>query len=227
MKPIIGITVSTDDGRLFLNHVYFRAILECGGVPILLPYDEGAIDTYLSMIDGLLLSGGGDIHASHFGQEMHPLADFVYPARDSFELLIARAALDADMPILGICRGMQLLNVAMGGDLLQHIEGHSQSAPRPAATHDVEIFGKLAEMLNATAAPVNSIHHQAIGRIAKGLMPAAKSPDGIIEAVYAPAAAFCVAVQWHPEEMIAEYPIHRRLFEVFVKSVSRNKEEKR
>jgi len=199
---------------------YTRAIIQSGGIPLILTYDETAIPAYLNIIHGLMLSGGGDIHADFYSQSLHEKADYVFPERDIFELALVRAAIPRNIPILGICRGMQLLNVAMGGDMIQHIEGHSQSEPRPQATHSIEAWGKLAKILETTTADVNSIHHQALGRVAQGLEINAKSPDGIIEAVVAPEHPYLIAVQWHPEEMAANTPadaVQQKLFASFIK----------
>jgi len=210
-----------------LNHAYSKAIAQSGGVPIILAYDESAIHAYLDTIHGLLLTGGGDIRADFFGQMPHEKAAYVYPERDVFEIALARAAIPMNIPILGICRGLQLLNVVMGGDLNQHIDGHLQTEPRPQPVHSVEIWGELAKMLGVTTANVNSIHHQCLSNVAGELEVLAKAPDGTIEAAYAPGHPFLAAVQWHPEEMAANNPpcpVAQRVFEKFIeKSITYRK----
>ena len=169
----------------------------------------------LDIIDGLLLSGGGDISADFFGQETHKMSSDIWPERDKAEIAAARLAFSRNLPILGICRGLQILNVALGGDIKQHIEEHKQSQPRNVPTHGVETCGPLAEIMGKTQVMVNSIHHQAADRVADGLTVCATAPDGIVEALCAPRKPFVLAVQWHPEELI-HMPEHFRIFEAFV-----------
>lgn len=221
MKPIIGITTSVDETRYYLNRAYVEAILRAGGIPLILPTNQN-INEALNIIDGLMLSGGGDIDGSFFGQPTHEKADDIWPKRDEAEIAAARLAYAMDMPILGICRGLQVLNVAMGGDIVQHIEGHRQDAPRNVPTHEVCISGSLAHIMETTNVMVNSIHHQAAGRIAGGHMPAFQicgvAHDGVPEALCDESKRFVLAVQWHPEELI-HMPEHFRIFQQFIVSI--------
>jgi putative glutamine amidotransferase len=184
--------------------------------------------------DALLLPGGGDVDPALYGESRHPTFDPPEAGRDGFEMDLARRARELDMPILAICRGMQLLNVAWGGSLIQDIPdqvpgalGHVKREPADAVAHDVRVDGssRLAQLLSRGMLPsegphpVNSRHHQAIKRVGEGLVVTAVAPDGVIEAVEDPSMTFCVAVQWHPENF------HRTgefsaLFEAFVAAAS-------
>jgi len=201
-KPIIGISASLDDKRFYLNRAYSDAIIAAGGQPIIITQPES-----LHLIDGLLLSGGGDIAGQFFGQPTHPLANDIWPQRDEAEINMAQMAYAQNMPIFGICRGLQVLNVALGGDIIQHIDGHKQDEPRNVPTHSV--------IMNGTKIMVNSIHHQAVGKVAPPLQVCATADDGAIEALHDPRKPFVLGVQWHPEELI-HMPEHFALFASFV-----------
>jgi len=215
MQPIIGITMSTDDTRHYLNRAYVDAIWRAGGVPLALP--DGDCSGFLDIIDGLLLSGGGDIDGRFFGQPTHEKAGDIWPQRDEAEIAMAQQAFGRDLPILGICRGLQVLNVALGGDIIQHVEGHKQDGPRNVATHAVQLSGKLAQIMDTTEVMVNSIHHQTADKVATELEICAIAPDGAIEALYAPQKPFVLAVQWHPEELI-HTPEHFCIFREFIQT---------
>jgi putative glutamine amidotransferase len=183
----------------------------------------------ISEIDGLLLTGGGDVDPVFYGEDRHPLVEDAEPGRDEFEIDLTRRALEADLPVLAICRGAQVLNVATGGTLVQDIPSavatdlaHSVSSPPDADCHEITITprSRLAGALGATAdaacsCRVNSRHHQSVGRLGTGLVASATAPDGVVEAIEAPAARFCVGVQWHPENFwrTGEF---RPLFDSFV-----------
>jgi len=214
MKPIIGITSSIDNKQHYLNRVYVDAIVRAGGVPFIIPTDKYIVQA-LDIIDGLLLSGGGDIDGCFFSQPTHKMATDIWPARDKAEITAARLVFARDMPILGICRGLQILNVALGGNILQHIDGHKQSQPRNVPTHSVKASGMLAEIMEMKKVMVNSIHHQVADRVADGLVVCGVAPDGIIEAICAPNKAFVLGVQWHPEELLYTHE-HFRIFDAFV-----------
>jgi len=218
-RPIIGITADIDDKSHYLNHAYIEAVIHSGAIPFVLPCkDVRFASMMLDRLDGLLLSGGGDMYAGHFGQPLDHRAVGVEPVRDEVELAIAQAATERDMPILGICRGMQLLNVQRGGDLFQHIEGHKQNEPRDVATHQVSIGGPLAELLKAETIETNTIHHQAIDKIGKNFEVCGCAADGIVEAIWATDRKFVVGVQWHPEELMAHAP-HVAIFTAFVAAI--------
>jgi putative glutamine amidotransferase len=196
-----------------------------GGVPVVLPAVEGEIPEALDSIDALILPGGGDVDPAHYGGIRHEANYGISGERDGFELALARAALSRpDLPILCICRGMQLLNVALGGDLVAHIPDHYGDAvihrhPELQATqHPVRIdpASRLARMLGETDLVVHSVHHQAVGRLGKGLRAVAWSPDGVVEAVESDNHRFVLGVQWHPELAALADERQRRLFEVLV-----------
>lgn len=213
MPPLIGITGSAFDEHprhwLYQTRDYFTAVHKAGGLPVLLPFvtSPGEAEQYLDRIDGLLLSGGADVDPSHYGEDPLPRLGTVEPERDVSELLLARAALARQLPILAICRGEQVLAVAVGGSLWQDIPSqvpaaikHAQQAPRWHASHTVRVEpgSRLAQILGATTLRVNSYHHQAVRALPPGWRVTATAPDGIIEAFEAPA-GFALGIQWHPE----------------------------
>lgn len=174
----------------------------------------------INIIDGLTLSGGGDIDGYFLGQPTHEMATDIWPTRDEAEINIVRLAYERDMPILGICRGLQVLNVALGGDIVQHIEGHKQAEARNVPTHSVKISGQLTEIIGVADIMVNSIHHQAAGSKVPTphLQVCGVAPDDVIEAICAPGKRFVVGIQWHPEELI-HISEHFRIFEEFMVSI--------
>jgi putative glutamine amidotransferase len=237
--PFIGVTTSAERTprgvpRAFLNAAYVRAIERAGGVPVLLtPYHSPAALTALwQKLDGILLTGGGDIEPSRFGEAAHPETSLISTERDVLELeLVTRQAIENGVPLLAICRGIQVLNVALDGTLHQHVPdefgnaiAHSQDAPRHARTHavTVERGSLLARVAGAEQLRVNSLHHQAINKLGEGLRPVAWADDKVIEAVELPGApGFVLAVQWHPEELVDDDPAARRLFEALVAAAGR------
>jgi len=224
-RPLIGITVNRDydRGRLWLPYAYSRRIEEAGALPLLLPPmdDPAAAAALAGSLQGLLLSGGGDLAPLYYGENPHPLLDEVDPQRDAWEYALAGAALARHLPVLGICRGLQLLNVLLGGTLIPDISRggsmqHWQKAPRSYPSHSVEILPqtRLAEILGEGHIAVNSFHHQAPGAVAPGLKKAAVAPAGVIEALEDPRHPFLLGVQWHPEAL--EHPASALLFRAFV-----------
>lgn len=213
MRPVIGITCAWEEERqrFFLSAAYVRAVEAAGGLPVPIPYTGAAgVAPWLEILDGLVLSGGGDVDPFYFGEEPLPGCGEVDPRRDSFELELVREALRLHLPLLGICRGLQVINVAAGGDIYQDIYRqvpgclkHRQDAPRWAATHGVEVREgtRLAYILGTGSLRVNSFHHQAVRRVAPGLVIAACAPDGLVEALESAGAGFVLGVQWHPEAM--------------------------
>jgi putative glutamine amidotransferase len=212
--PLIGITVGDGDsrGRHGLRVDYVRSVEQAGGVPVALPPAAAHAALLLAgRLDGLVLSGGGDLDPAHFGAPRHPRLGRVDARRDAFELALVRAALERDLPLLAICRGQQLLNVARGGTLLQDIpselEGageHDGKRPRSRCSHDVQLLphSRLRSILGRDTLAVNSFHHQAVDRLGDGVHVSARCPaDGVIEAVEMPSQRFVVGVQWHPELM--------------------------
>lgn len=228
MKPVIGITGNHDDnaGSVCLKEYYIRSIQSAGGVPVILPptYDEAIIARYLSICGGVLLSGGGDLDPFWWGE--HPIKGLgqISPQRDFFEIQLTRLAIEQKKPLLGICRGCQVMNVAAGGSLFQDISGtfnHDQNAPREYPFHVIviESGSKLASIIEEEIVRVNSFHHQAVQRPGTGLQFTAYAPDGTAEALEDPAQPFFIGVQWHPEGMTDV--VSARLFKAFVASCTK------
>lgn len=231
MKPIIGITMDVSkDKQHVLNNMYIKAIQGAGGLPILIPTGmEEDQSQLIDMLDGLLLTGGADINPLLFGEEPHHRLGEVTPSRDAMEITLVQKMLELDKPILGICRGEQVLNVASGGNLYQDIHAqneqtilqHVQKAPRGHLTHYVQVEkGSLLEsIVENTELVVNSYHHQAVNDVPEPLQIVGVASDGIIEAIESKEHRFVVGVQWHPEELVAlNDTASCRLFEKFVKS---------
>lgn len=222
MAPRIGITMTpeTIEDRAVdaLNHAYRDAVVEAGGVPILLPaLDARHADLVLDGLDGLLLSGGGDVAPSRYGAAPDPELGEVHEGRDAWEIALAMGARARAVPLLGICRGAQVLNVAYGGTLEQHLPHRSRLAHRRCersheAVHEVDVAADslLATVLGATTLGVNSLHHQAVADVGHGLRAVAWAPDGTVEAVECSGGQAVLAVQWHPE-LLPAAP-HRSLF---------------
>jgi putative glutamine amidotransferase len=198
--------------------LYEEALRQVGIEPVrIAPGDEAAFEG----LDGLLLSGGTDVNARLYGQEADPANDAPDEARDETEQRVLATALDRDLPVLAICRGMQLFNVAQGGDLRQHVEGHRQKDVDDAHRIQVEPGTLLAKAIGAGVHTVNSRHHQVVADAGKGLRVTALSEDGYPEALERPDRKFAVAVQWHPEDLIGKRPEAKRLFEEFARALDR------
>lgn len=215
MKPIIGITTSLQDERMItLSHDNVDSVIQAGGVPIILPnlLDSEHIERVAKQIDGLLVTGGGDIDPTIFGEEPHPNLGSITPARDEFEIAIIKKMMEQDKPVLAICRGCQILNIAAGGDMYQDIYTqtaqqllqHSQKAPRHHGSHFVDVKeGSLLHHVTQSARfKVNSFHHQAVRHVAQGFQECGTASDGIIEAFESKEHSFIIGVQWHPECMV-------------------------
>jgi len=239
VAPLIGITTSVTvdrtPERAYVNGAYIRAVQAAGGIPVLLtPHFTPEVQAALwSRLDGLVLTGGGDIDPARFGEARHPAVDEVSPARDDLEIWLTHQALVDGVPLFAICRGIQVLNVALGGTLVQDIPGelpdalvHSQKAPRHEATHAVKVMGegtRLGRALGTLEVNVNSMHHQAIKRLGDGLREVAWAPDGIVEGVEMPGDdRFVLGVQWHPEELVGHDPAARNLFAAIVDAARRH-----
>lgn len=213
--PVIGITVYTAEAAwgvwrqdaVLLPSTYVDAVLAAGGLPVLLPPLPGMIEQVLPRLDGVLLAGGPDVDPARYGQRPGPDTQPPSPQRDDAEFRLLAGALDAGLPVLGVCRGMHLLNAARGGTLEQHLPARLEAddhAPAPGVFgwHPVTVAAgtRLAGLLGRTAVDdVPSYHHQGIDRLGAGLVATAWAPDGTVEALEDPALPFCVAVQWHPE----------------------------
>lgn len=236
--PIIGITGSAaysahpSNTPLFaIPQTYVRAVALGGGAPLVIPphLEKIPLRVIFERLDGLILSGGGDVQPALFGEENSGLLQSMDEQRDRTELILARWALAEGLPLLAICRGVQVLNVATGGTLVQDIStqvsdalSHRSSTgrPRDAVDHTVEVAAdsRLAALVGVGELGVNSAHHQAIKVAGAGLIITAHAPDGVIEALENPDHPFCVGVQWHPEAMVESHPVMRHLFEGLVKA---------
>jgi putative glutamine amidotransferase len=194
---------------------YVESVRRAGGDPWELGYAADPVEGVASSCAGLVLTGGADVAPERYGQARHSTVTDVDAARDEYEIALVRAALAADLPVLAICRGLQVMNVAAGGSLIQDIPSqvgtsvpHQVANPKDAIAHDVSLVpgSRLAEMMGGAAAggrlPVNSRHHQAVQRVAAGFIVTSLAPDGVIEALELPQARFCVGVQWHPENFV-------------------------
>ena len=216
-QPVIGITGNFGEKGCELAEGYFESILKAGATPVIFPpfEDRDALANVLEHIDGLLLSGGGDLNPLFTGEEPIPQLHSVNYKRDLAELLLIRLAYDRQIPILGICRGIQMLNVVLGGTLKQDIPNHrvSETSDDPI-WHDVRIAPstRLAQIAGTDHARVNSYHHQAIDRLADGLVATAWAEDGTIEAMEMPGERFFVGLQWHPEKSLREDELSKAVF---------------
>ncbi len=219
--PRIGITMDHEVEQTYskypwyaLRENYAGSIAEHGGVPIPLPHQVELVETYLAMIDGLVVTGGAfDVSPELYGQAVTSDTVSVKDQRTAFEYGMVRGALARGMPIFGICGGQQLLNVVLGGTLIQHIPDsiesdieHEQPNPRHEVGHAVELVAgtQLAGIIAETTIMVNSAHHQAVDQVGAGVLVNAVAPDGVIEGIEYPAHPFCIGAQWHPEFLITE-----------------------
>ncbi len=233
---MIGITTYAEQARWGVWDVptalapmsYVSAVTSAGGRPLLVPPSEDAIDETLDALDGLLFSGGSDLDPPLYGAEPHPTVNGTRPDRDRAELALMRAALARDMPVLAVCRGMEVMNVALGGDLVQHLPdvvGHENHKHTPGVFGDHDVAVAPRSRLGATLgerAPVKSHHHQGIGRLGSGLVEVAWADDGTIEGVEDPGRRFALGVLWHPEQ-----GEDFALFRTLVEEARRYREEKR
>jgi len=214
VKPKIGITISSE----VRAEPYAEAVRAAGGEPVVItPEHPVAFDE----LDGLVLGGGVDVNPELYGEAPHPETEEPNDARDAMERELLRGALDKDVPVLAICRGMQMLNVARGGTLTQHMEGHvmrPDNKGEPAHPVKVREGSVLAGIVGAGTLEVNSRHHQAVARIGEGLGVVAAAADGTVEAVEMRGRRFVVGVQWHPEDMSAVDRLQRELFSRMVAS---------
>lgn len=220
-RPIIGITLDAEEPGGYskfpwyaLRENYASSITGAGGLPMALPHDVALVDSVLDRIDGLIVTGGDfDVDPALFGETARHQTVTTKDGRTQFEMALTRGALTRDMPLLGICGGQQLLHVALGGRLVQHIPDaikdaleHEQKNPRDEAGHDVAIVpGTLLHRITGSdILSVNSAHHQAAEDEPDGIAINARASDGVIEGIEAPAQTFCLGVQWHPEFLISE-----------------------
>ena len=227
-RPSIGITIGYDDRRAGMHemrHEYVGSVEETGALPFLLaPGKPEDAPFFLDRLDGLLLSGGSDIDPELYDRPRHPKLGRVIRERDDFELALCREALRRDLPILAICRGQQVLNVATGGTLVQDLPSelgsmdHDPKRQRWQLAHDVEVVPgtQLRQILGRESMSVNSFHHQAVEQLGQGVVVSARSQnDGVIEGIEMPDRQFVLGVQWHPESFWGRTENFRPLFEAF------------
>lgn len=237
MHPVIGITVYDGVSQsglpiAALNIAYINAIRQAGGLPVLIPNQLGENEwrDFYPLLDGIMFTGGGDIRTELFEGIPHPKVDEVDDERDSLELSLLRQVSEDGKPFLGICRGCQAMNVALGGDLYTHIPDQLANAlrhdcypdmPRDFIAHPVRVEegSKSGLIFGEPILKVNSLHHQGIKKLAPGLKAVGFSPDGLVEAVEIPDHPFGIAVQWHPEWLTEQKPM-QRLFSAFVEASS-------
>lgn len=229
-KPIIGISSYSENGKVQLNLPYVKSVRAAGGIALVIPVtcDEEQIEAVLDHIDGLVMTGGDDVDPQIFGEQPHPRLGAVGPERDRFDIMLIQKALKKGLPIMGICRGEQLLNVAMGGTMIQDIPSqvqgaikHRQDGPRNYASHAIKIEkGSLAyKCFGSDSTSVNSFHHQAVAKLAPGLKVTAVAPDGVIEIIEKIGDEKVFGVQFHPEGFVAEgdmrfLPLFKHLVEM-------------
>ncbi|MBR4232112.1 MAG: gamma-glutamyl-gamma-aminobutyrate hydrolase family protein [Oscillospiraceae bacterium] len=229
MKPIIGVMPLWDKKKdsLWMLPGYLDGVSEAGGIPVIFPFsaDEQELGQLIDMCDGFLFTGGHDISPETYGEE--PLEGLIDDClkRDAMETIVLRYAIDADKPVLSICRGIQFINAALGGSLYQDLPtqrpsdiSHRQKPPYDEPSHEVTLVADspLCRCLEADRISVNSCHHQAVKKLARGLEPMALSTDGLTEALYMPGKRFLWAVQWHPEFSFRKDENSMKIFRAFV-----------
>lgn len=224
--PSIGITTygRNDKGQFFLPGTYVDAVRRAGGLPILLPPGESSVDSVLELIDGLIFAGGNDVGPSRYNGVNHPTIEPGDSERDTFEIELARRTFNAQQPVLGICRGMQILNVASGGSLFPHVPEQFGDRVRHKTddhvhTHPVELDRtcQLAKIFGEPAIPVVSRHHQAVNRLSADWQVAARASDGLVEAMEFKKRPWLLAVQWHPEA-VPDDQHQQKLFRALVEA---------
>lgn len=236
VKPLIGVSCSWDEDKscIYLNAAYLKSVEAAGGIPLPLAYahDEDSLDGIFRAVDGLILSGGLDPDPELFGEDPVPECGEITPFRDSFEMAAARRALSRNIPVLGICRGMQMLNIAAGGDIYQDIASqlgnrsikHYQEAPRWHPTHSIKVNQGtvLASVIPVETVKVNSFHHQAVRKVAPGFKVCARSADEVIEAIESPELPFALGVQFHPETLWERRPLFLEIFKRLVEAAGKS-----
>ena len=228
MKPKIGLLAEVDNERYSgVKGAYAAAVEAAGGLPLLLPFSESesTLEAYAEALDGFVFTGGADLDPRYFGEAPKKTLGIVYPLRDQFELRFFKTALALKKPIFGICRGLQVINVALGGTLYQDLPteyetslSHKQAAPNTEPSHEIRILPDtpLSYLIGKATMMGNSFHHQAIKALGRGLFPTATAEDGIIEAVSLEGYPYLRAYQWHPERLCSFDADNLRLFEDFI-----------
>lgn len=220
-RPIIGITSSKNaQGKIEMSQHYLNAVWEAGALGVFLAYtqDENKLFEYAQLFDGFLFAGGVDVDPVLYGEQIAFDSVEIDAERDSFELALYRHVIATGKPVLGICRGLQLINVAEGGSLYQHIEGHRQDVPGTQTEQKTLVYkgSMLMELIEEDQIMTNTFHHQNVKALAPTLLPDAESADGYIEAAHKSCHRFCLGVQWHPEIYRQSDPAMQKLFAVFV-----------
>lgn len=231
-KPVVGIMPLWDDEKdsLWMLPGYLDGISQAGGLPFIFPFseDEEELKQLMRLCDGFVLTGGHDVSPDFYHEDPLPGLVSCCRKRDVMEKIVLRTAIENDQPVLGICRGIQLINVCLGGTLYQDIPSqrpsdvnHHQPAPYDRPIHEVLLdpSSPLYDCLKVSRLPVNSCHHQAVKKLAEGLVPMAAAPDGLVEALYRPGSRFLWAVQWHPEFSYQTDAFSRKIFSAFVDSM--------
>ena len=236
--PIIGLTTHNSENKngypiVALMHQYISAVSEAGGVPMLIPsgITSEAVKALIDRVDGILLTGGGDIAIERYGGQPHLSVAGIDPERDRVEFALLQTAAKTGKPFLGICRGFQVVNVALGGTLYTHIQeqlpgavkhDYDSDSQRLFLAHSIRLekSSSLASILNEAELNVNSLHHQGAKDLAPSLKPAAYAPDGLVEGLEFPGHPFGIAVQWHPEWLM-DQPVTRRLFGAFIEAAGK------
>ena len=226
-RPIIGITSSMSDSFIRMKRTYFDAIVDAGGIPMFMPHNGGAEDAakFAALCDGFLFAGGDDVDPKHYGEEIAFDNVETTPLRDDFEIALVEIIKNDNRPILGICRGEQILNVAFGGSLYQHIDGHRQEESgreNLRVTHVLE-GSFLHSIVGESVIGVNSFHHQAVKQIAPGFIIAARADDGTVEAIEPEVKTdrFFLAVQWHPEYFYRTDAPATKIFKAFIEAAKK------
>lgn len=233
MKPIIGILAEVDNDLVTkIWNYYVSAIEKSGGLPVIIPYvrNDATLDSYVDMCDGFLFSGGVDVDPMHYGEEKKPTCEEVEPYRDELELKIFKKIIATKKPVLAICRGAQLVNVALGGTLYQDIPSevdtsiiHRQLEGKCEPSHNVRIIEgtPLFDLIGDMTMAANSFHHQALKALGNGLKVMATTDDGIAEAVYLDSERYLRAYQWHPERLYDKIEQNRLIFDDFIKACNK------
>ena len=236
-RPRIGVTSwhhkDLEETWEYVRDNYTRSVFRAGGLPIILPmssHEPVVLDEYLTNLDGLLFTGGEDVDPKHYGEDVRAVCEKIDPDRDDFELGLARRALERGIPTFGICRGIQLMNVACGGTLFQDLterpgtkpEHRTKGEERAQLRHGVRILPdtRLREIVGSEEVKVTSTHHQIINRLGNDLRVSGLGDDGTIEAIEHPDHPFFLAVQWHPERMADHHPDQLALFQALVQAAS-------
>ncbi len=226
-RPVIGITSSMSGTFIRMRRTYFDAIVDAGGIPMFMPHNLCAEDAekFVSLCDGFLFAGGDDVDPKHYGEEIAFDNVETTPLRDDFELALAELLKNDTRPILGICRGEQLLNVAFGGSLYQHIDGHRQEEKGVInlRTAKIKEGSFLHEIVGESEIKTNSFHHQAVKAVAPGFIASAVADDGTVEAIE-PAEKterFFLAVQWHPEYLVKVDAPAKKIFDAFIEAAKK------